>query len=115
MFMLKSTHKKIIANLEYQAETQKYRANALYRELENLEQAAEVLRYKYNSLLNRWNNLVDRVNDAGGEQFLRNGVQTNAQFSQEDIKRLLQLCHPDKHDGKQSAVEMTQKLLKMKK
>jgi hypothetical protein len=36
------------------------------------------------------------------------------QFNAEDIKRLLQLCHPDKHDGKAIATEMTQKLLKLK-
>jgi hypothetical protein len=30
------------------------------------------------------------------------------------IKKILQLCHPDKHQGKQIAVEVTQMLLKMK-
>jgi hypothetical protein len=36
-------------------------------------------------------------------------------FTQEEIKKLLMLCHPDKHNGKQMAVEMTQKLLALRK
>lgn len=31
-----------------------------------------------------------------------------------DIKRLISLCHPDKHGGKPMAVEMTQKLLSLR-
>jgi hypothetical protein len=36
-------------------------------------------------------------------------------FTEEEIKKLLMLCHPDKHNGKQMAVEMTQKLLALRK
>lgn len=35
-------------------------------------------------------------------------------ISTDDIRKLIQLCHPDRHDGSPLAVEMTQKLLKMK-
>lgn len=31
-----------------------------------------------------------------------------------DLKRLISLCHPDKHGGKPMAVEMTQKLLSLR-
>lgn len=37
------------------------------------------------------------------------------QFTQDQIRSLLSLVHPDKHDGKESAVRMTQLLLKMRK
>ncbi len=37
-----------------------------------------------------------------------------SQLSEEDVHRLLQLCHPDKHNGSSLAVEMTQKLLTIK-
>lgn len=37
------------------------------------------------------------------------------QFSQDEIRSLLMLVHPDKHDGKESAKVMTQKLLRMRK
>lgn len=36
------------------------------------------------------------------------------QFSKEEIKILINLCHPDKHDGKKSAQEITAKLLNIK-
>jgi hypothetical protein len=39
----------------------------------------------------------------------------NEQFSQDEIRSLLMLVHPDKHDGKESAKVMTQKLLRMRK
>jgi hypothetical protein len=35
-------------------------------------------------------------------------------FDDKEIKTLLSLCHPDKHDGKESAVRMTQKLLELR-
>lgn len=35
-------------------------------------------------------------------------------FSKQEIDVLIRLCHPDKHGGKQSAVEMTQKLLSLR-
>lgn len=69
----------------------------------------------YRDLLIKWNHLVEQVNQAGGERALKSRTQQSEQFSQDDIKRLIQLCHPDKHDGKQSAVEMTKKLNLMRK
>lgn len=39
----------------------------------------------------------------------KNSTQVTA-FTREDYTALIQLCHPDKHGGKQSAVVMTQKL-----
>ncbi len=72
---------------------------------------------KYLDVLKKHNKLIDRINDKGGENFLNNAVMPNrvqAQLSAEDIKRLIQLCHPDKHDGKAAAVEMTRKLLSLR-
>ena len=40
--------------------------------------------------------------------------QSESAFSEEEIKVLIRLCHPDKHQGKQSAVSITQKLLGMR-
>ena len=63
-------------------------------------------------LLAEWNSLVNKINARGGDAFLY-GTQSN-QFSQDEIKTLINLCHPDKHQQKKSAVEITQKLLSMK-
>ncbi len=38
-----------------------------------------------------------------------------SQFSQEDIKALIRLCHPDKHNGSEAATRLTGKLLEMRK
>ena len=69
-------------------------------------------------LMRQWNRLVERVNEKGGEDFLERGVlpeDAPAVLSEDDITKLLQLCHPDKHGGKKSAQDMTAKLLGMRK
>jgi hypothetical protein len=63
---------------------------------------------RYDELAGKWNSLVRQVNIFG----LGNG--TSPQFTSDDIDRLIRLCHPDRHGGKQVAVEMTQKLLAMR-
>jgi hypothetical protein len=60
--------------------------------------------------------LVTRINKLGGETFLRRGEaqQASAIFTADDVQRLILLCHPDRHDGKPMATEMTAKLLALK-
>lgn len=80
------------------------------------ETAAEMT-LKYARLLLDWNTLIDRINARGGKALLERGVlPENAPVSLtlEDVKRLLQLSHPDKHNDSKLSVEMTQKLLSMK-
>lgn len=38
---------------------------------------------------------------------------TTHQFTDQELKSLLNLIHPDKHNGKQSATNMTQKVLRL--
>lgn len=102
MFVRDSTHRKL------QAEHLKSQTENLSLRMDNIE-----LQRKYSALVKKWNDLVNQVNQAGGEEFLTK--KKSSQFSDEDIKRLLQLCHPDKHGGKQLAVEMTQKLNALRK
>ena len=66
------------------------------------------------ALTKKWNALVDRINAKGGENFLQDATVGAKQLDDEDIKRLLMLCHPDKHGGKKMAEEMTQKLLALR-
>lgn len=69
---------------------------------------------KHIALQTKWNELVKRINGLGGEDFLQNarltGLETPSQFSDAELRSLLQLVHPDKHSGKQSAITMTQKI-----
>lgn len=66
---------------------------------------------KFNDLAHRWNNLVNRINRAGGESIFD---RDKSQLSESDIKRILQLCHPDRHNNSDLSVEITQKLLKLR-
>ena len=73
------------------------------------------LQRKAEDLATKWNYFVDLINSKGGQDFLDNAVlNPKPQFSQEEIRKLISLCHPDKHDGRQIAIEMTQKLLQLK-
>lgn len=80
---------------------------------------ANAWKHEYDRVSEKHNRLVARVNAKGGESFLKLAKihpppQPNP-FTQEEIQKMLMLCHPDKHDGKQMAVEITQKLIKMRK
>lgn len=68
------------------------------------------------ALTDKWAKLVTTINKKGGQEFLDTAVIPKASpLSKEDIAKLLTLCHPDKHDGKPIATEMTQKLLSLRK
>jgi len=80
------------------------------------EQLADQRGAKLNQMIRKWNRLVDRVNAAGGERIL-NGTSPAANtlgLTSADIKRMLQLCHPDRHRNSDLAVEITQKLLALR-
>jgi hypothetical protein len=95
MFILHSTHKKeILRHLEEKRSL-----------LERLN--AEKLRYA--ALQEEWNALVTRINARGGESFLR-GQSSPPQFSKEELRQLISLCHPDKHGGSERASYLTAKL-----
>jgi len=69
------------------------------------------------TLRNEMDELVRRINAKGGEAFLRYGTlqpQQQTHFTKDEVTKMLMLCHPDKHGGKQSATDMTAKLLKLR-
>ncbi|HEY0955778.1 MAG TPA: hypothetical protein VGE36_13520 [Roseateles sp.] len=88
--------------------------NAALAEARTALEVAQVWKRRHNELLKEWNALVTKLNAKGGEAFLT-GQASAPELGADDIKRLLQLCHPDRHDGKPMAVEMTRKLLALKR
>ena len=64
----------------------------------------------YALLLKEHNELIEQVNDNGGQYFLDHGIA----LSEKDIKKMLRLVHPDKHNGSEIATQVTQMLLKLK-
>jgi hypothetical protein len=95
----------------------KSRFDEMRRRAERAEDRVYYLSQDRSRLIDKWNAMVARINARGGEAFLEKGRIPSSQpapFTDEDLQRLIMLCHPDKHDGKRMATEMTQKLLKMK-
>lgn len=86
-------------------------------QLDTQKAYTDKLEAKYLRLLDKWNKLVRQINDKGGQQFLdgasvvRSG---NGQFTDAELRSILQLVHPDKHGGKASAVAITQKINKLR-
>ena len=72
----------------------------------------EAVKLKYAALLRDYNFLVDTINNATAKKTFN--VETNLEFTPEELKKLITLCHPDKHDGSKIAEEMTAKLLEMR-
>lgn len=70
-------------------------------------------RNKYENLLAEFNKLISIINEKGGQQFLDHGAiePKGLDLTQDDLKIIIQLCHPDRHGGKESATEITKKLL----
>lgn len=80
-----------------------------------LELSFQLLVLKYSGLQDKWNDLVEKINEKGGQEFLENGdIRQLPKIGKADIKKLLLLCHPDKHANLPVAEEMTKKLLELR-
>ena len=100
--------KAVRSAADYESRYRQYRD--AYAEMRD---EAERLQAKLGRLLKKWNGLVNRINDLGGEEFL--SAPKASQFTAAEIETLINLCHPDKHGGKESANRITAKLLGMRK
>lgn len=89
----------------------KYNKVVLEREMARADVA--VAQAKLLMLTEDWNRLVRKIKASGGSKiFDKHNAQ---QFTDEEVNKLIRLCHPDKHNGSQAANEMTLKLLKLRK
>lgn len=85
-------------------------------ELLQMRVAYDRLLAEHQRLVEQWNELVQIINSKGGRAFLEgNGAQNHPKMTKEVVKKLIILCHPDKHDGKPIAQEVTQILLEIRK
>lgn len=73
---------------------------------------------QYRRLAKTYDGLVNEINKRGGWKFLNRNVKTSYKythpFTEKEIKKLLMLCHSDKHSNSDLSKEMTQKLLDVK-
>lgn len=100
MFVRKSKYKE----LEREIERRNYHYDYLQRQHEKLLRDNAKNVFDYNELVDEYNAL---------EKKSKQPAQVG--FNLDEIKSLIRLCHPDKHNGKQSANDMTVKLLALKK
>lgn len=105
MFMLTSTHDRIIEKYRTFHIAQMARATGSIRELVDRVRAAhDLIRALQDELL------------AERQQRQREYVEKgDTQLTKEDIDALLRLCHPDRHGGRELATRMTQKLLRLRR
>lgn len=85
----------------------------LLTQFHTLGHAYTKLMHSKNALLREWNAMIEKINAKGGEEFLEHGVlrpRLPAQFTAQELRELVQLCHPDKHPGKESAHRLSIKL-----
>lgn len=78
-------------------------------ELSDIEDKLLFKTIAYNNLQNKWNDLVDLINEKGGKPFLDSGATDN-RFSKKELKDMLVLCHPDKHSSSERALKTTQRI-----
>jgi hypothetical protein len=86
-------------------------------ELDTEKTAKLRLTIEYHRLIDKYNDLVRWINRCGGIKGIEQGIASSSsnQFTTDEIKTLIRLCHPDKHNGSDSANRITTKLLKMRK
>ncbi len=86
--------------------------------LGSLQDSYATLRRSHDEFKHDLDTLILKIMRKGGLNFLENAVlpgkQEPAQFSRQEIDRLVRLCHPDKHNNSTAANEITQKLLKLR-
>lgn len=83
--------------------------------LSNLNVKYLALSIEHQALLNKWNTLVQEINDKGGREFLNKKMSGDTlAFSKRDVMFLLRLAHPDKNNSSKEANEVTRKLLAIK-
>lgn len=91
MFVLKSTYEK------------------LEKKYDQLKNDRDYWRFSYNELEEKYNKLAKALSDIGVTN--TNQFKHLVTLDSDEIKSLISLCHPDRHDGKESSKRMTQKFL----
>lgn len=98
---------------------ERLRANELSDAARGMAKAFEELRSITDELQRQNATLRQRVSMLTNENAVLSrmswGVTEHQQFSETQLRTLIQLCHPDKHGGKASAVEITQHINQLRR
>lgn len=83
---------------------------------DRLKRELESFKAKHSALTIRWNELVARVNAHGGEAFLDGDVphpwlkKEELQFTQDELRSLIQIVHPDRNGGSEVSTRLSKKI-----
>lgn len=83
-----------------------------YNEVKLKKDLAEA---ELSALIESYNVLVRKIKRGDFSQRYVLPTEKSSEFTQEELAKLIRLCHPDKHNGSSAANEMTLKLLKLRK
>lgn len=117
MFVLKSTHEKAVRELQAKNSLLKIDQVNAENDLEREKLLRISVEEQYRHLRREYDKLYMHIEFRGGQDFLDRAVlpehapKGGLEFTEKEIKQILSLIHPDKHDGKESAKIFTQKLL----
>jgi hypothetical protein len=74
----------------------------------------EYYKFEYSKVLRQLYDVKFEVRALHARIASMNSQNKSTQFSAEEISKLIMLCHPDKHNGKAMANELTSKLIKLR-
>lgn len=99
-----------IEHLQAKLEKSRKHAERLERASDSNLERLKSFRYIVEELAKSGKSVDDLFKWIDGQE----NKQSESAFSEEEIKVLIRLCHPDKHQGRAAAVSMTQKLLRIR-
>lgn len=104
MFALKSTVDSLKLKLRFAEDAEAVMRNLFYKVVGERDRA--VLQH---------NELVQQINWLGGQEFMDGEIphpnaKPSTQFTDAELKSLLQLVHPDKNGGSEVSIRLTQKI-----
>ena len=99
-----------IEHLQAKLEKSRKHAERLERASDSNLERLKSFRYIVEELAKSGKSVDDLFKWIDGQE----NKQPESAFSEEEIKVLIRLCHPDKHQGRAAAVSMTKKLLRIR-
>jgi hypothetical protein len=95
----------------------KAKYEAALKKIEEFERDKAWQVNKFNRLVREFNSLAMWIKVRGGTAVIDQQMAKacNVTFTPDEIKSMIRLCHPDKHNGSTVANVITTKLLQMRK
>ena len=112
MFVFQSKYDKLARSHSVLQDSVLIYERKIIRERDNFQNRLQCDQVRYDKLVREYRQLEERFNwNLSLNE--SNDKKSKDTFTPKEIKTLIALCHPDKHDNKRSATDITAKLLEM--